>query len=129
MRFILAISFLLLLCSCRQNSPNQSAEGGLKHVDISVAEALAMLSKNQAIALDVRTPGEIANGKISGALDYNFRDKEFGKNILALEKTKPYIVYCKSGGRSAKAAKLMTDAGFTDVYNMLGGFSAWQPQD
>lgn len=78
-----------------------------------------------AIIIDVRTPEEVALGKIPGALEINYFDSDFLEQILALEKEKPYYMYCKVGGRSAKAARLMINNGFTKVYNLEGGYSKW----
>ena len=51
----------------------------------------------------------------------DFKEKAFE----GLDKSKPVLVYCASGGRSAKSAKIYKEAGFTKVYNLLGGFRAW----
>jgi rhodanese-related sulfurtransferase len=41
------------------------------------------------------------------------------------DKTRPIVVYCKSGGRSALATATLQQLGFTNVYSMIGGYDAW----
>lgn len=77
--------------------------------------------------IDVRTPREIAQGKIiKSALEINFYAKDFAKQINKLPKDEKYLMYCRSGNRSRKVLKLMKKNGFTEVYELKGGITAWQ---
>lgn len=78
-----------------------------------------------SLLLDVRTPEETKSGIIDGALNIDFNRPDFEKKIDALDKTKPYFVYCKSGVRSGKAAQLMKSKGFRTVYHLDGGTINW----
>ena len=52
-----------------------------------------------------------------------------GKHIVNLDpksKTKPVVLYCKSGGRSSKCAEKMAGAGFVKIYDLEGGISEWR---
>ncbi|MFN3848606.1 MAG: rhodanese-like domain-containing protein [Spirosomataceae bacterium] len=71
--------------------------------------------------LDVRTPEEWANGKIASSKCVNFMDTNFKKNLESLDKNKPVFVYCAAGGRSSKAKKVLQEAGFKEIYNLVGG--------
>ena len=51
------------------------------------------------------------------------------KAVARLDKSKPLLIYCHSGMRSADAAKRLTRAGFTRVYNLKGGVLGWQQAD
>lgn len=94
--------------------------------DVDIATAKQMMADHPDIVLlDVRTPEEIANGKIGEALELDFTDAAFKDKVAALDKNKEYIVYCAAGGRSAKAVSLMNELGFTKAHNMLGGYTAW----
>jgi len=84
-----------------------------------------MKSQPSLIVLDVRTAGEYAGGHLVGAINIDVTKSEFDKRIARLDKKKPILVYCAVGGRSAKATKMLTEAGFT-VYDLVGGFSRWQ---
>jgi len=75
--------------------------------------------------IDVRTPGEVANGTIDGAVNIDFKSSDFGSQIETLDKNEPVYVFCHSGGRSAMAMAQMKNAGFKEVYNLLGGYSNW----
>jgi len=81
--------------------------------------------KPGVFVLDVRTPKEINEGKIRGALEIDFKAPGFQEKLSKLPKEKTYLVYCRSGGRSSKAAEMMVDMGFQDVSNLLGGYSEW----
>lgn len=75
--------------------------------------------------LDVRTPGEYANGHLYAARNNNVRDSSFVPQLAQLDPARPVLVYCLSGGRSAKAAAMLTKAGFKHVYDLQGGFAKW----
>ncbi len=97
------------------------------YTDISASDLRNKLSANETIVLlDVRTPDEIAHGKIAGALEFDFNRSDFSHKIASLDKNKKYMVYCRSGNRSAKACKMMSQMGFIELYNLSGGFNAWK---
>jgi rhodanese-related sulfurtransferase len=77
--------------------------------------------------LDVRTPEEVAAGIIAGAQHINVHDGDFAeKASKTLDKNLPLVLYCKAGGRSAKAADLLAQQGFSKIYNLTGGIIAWE---
>lgn len=74
--------------------------------------------------LDVRTPAEYASGHIDGAINLSLQSIQAG-TLPSVAKTKPVYVYCRSGSRSAQAAKNLKSAGFSNVID-LGGISRVQ---
>ncbi len=76
--------------------------------------------------IDVRTIGEFNQGTISGAKNIDFMESNFLKEISKLDKNKPLYIFCKSGGRSAKAYELLKEEGFESGYELEGGFNAWK---
>ncbi len=72
--------------------------------------------------IDVRTPEEFATGHIPGAVNINL--KNLGRNMDRLPRDRPIVLYCRSGARSANAASMLRQAGFTDIYD-LGGIISW----
>lgn len=101
-----------------------SAQSSFKNAPI--VELSKMKAEKKAIVIDVRTPAEWQQGVISGAdLFIDFNNPTFKQQIAMLDKSKTYIVYCKSGGRSAGASQVMADSGFKNVVNMQGGISSW----
>lgn len=94
--------------------------------DVNVAQAKDLIeAKKEMTIIDVRTPEELKQGKIEGSVNININDADFKEKIEALPKDNSYLVYCRSGGRSARATKIMTKMGFKEVYNMKGGYGAW----
>jgi rhodanese-related sulfurtransferase len=74
----------------------------------------------KAQLLDVRTPNEWNAGKIESSKCVNFMDADFKQQVEKLDKSKPVFVYCAAGGRSAKASKILKEAGFKEIYNLQG---------
>jgi rhodanese-related sulfurtransferase len=93
--------------------------GGI--VTVPAAEAAALLAEQTDLTIiDVRTPDEFAAGHLANATNIDVEAGSFADEIAALDPAKTYAVYCHSGRRSAIAAQLMADAGFTTIYD-LGG--------
>ncbi len=94
-------------------------------VDVDAKRFQALIAQKNGILLDVRTPGEVAQGRIAGSRAINVFDKDFERKIRLLQRDKPILVYCASGRRSATAADRLIAAGFEDVYNLKGGITGW----
>ncbi|MBI1281860.1 MAG: rhodanese-like domain-containing protein [Anaerolineaceae bacterium] len=77
------------------------------------------------LLVDVRTPDEFATGHIHGAVNIPLDTLETRLNEVS--RTEPVVVYCHSGNRSAKAAQILANAGYTRIYD-LGGINAWTEQ-
>ncbi len=76
--------------------------------------------------IDVRTPSEYAEGHISGARLINIYDTDFQQKILeGLSKSKPVLIYCRSGHRSMVAARFLDNKGYK-VINLRLGFNDWK---
>jgi rhodanese-related sulfurtransferase len=88
---------------------------------VEADEAVALLGTRTII--DVRTPAETAHGTIAGAITIDFQAGDFRERVAELERDGSYLVYCRSGNRSAQAAAVMAELGFTDVVDG-GGFDA-----
>lgn len=115
---VLISCFICSFLSCK----NQQAE---IHV-ISPTEMQTLLQTDQVQLVDVRTPEEFAAGFIANAQNIDFNASSFETDILKLDKTKPVILYCHSGGRSAKSAEKLLKAGFVKIYDLDGGISRWK---
>ena len=80
-----------------------------------------------AVILDVRTEDEFKEGFIANAINIDIhRGQDFVNEIEALDKSKNYYVYCRSGMRSAKACEIMNQLGFENAYNLIGGITEWE---
>jgi rhodanese-related sulfurtransferase len=115
-KVIALLGSVLLLAGCSSSS---------SAVDLSVSEFSSKVTEAGIITLDVRTPGEFNEGHIDGAQLIDFQSGNFESEIETLDKSKTYAVYCRSGSRSGQAVKIMSDAGFTNLYNLNGGVIDW----
>ncbi|GMV77448.1 MAG: thioredoxin [Chitinophagaceae bacterium] len=79
-----------------------------------------------ALILDVRTADEFLKGHLENAINIDWYSAEFKNRISVFDKTKPVMVYCLSGGRSAEAANVLRNEGFKEVYEMNGGIMKWR---
>lgn len=91
--------------------------------NISVAELQAMLAQGNLRLVDVRTDAEIARGYIGGAMKLPLH--LLPMRLQELDRSMPTVFYCQMGGRSAQAAGFAAAQGFTEVYNLQGGITAW----
>jgi thioredoxin len=120
------LSAVVLLIAC-QNSNSQSAHknnGTPQQVDAATFSQF-IESKKDAQLIDVRTPGEFQGGYINGAMNLDINGADYSRQVSALDKTKPVLVYCLSGGRSATAARGLRQNGFSEVIELQGGIMAW----
>jgi len=115
-KVIVLIASVLLLAGCSSSSSTN---------ELSVSEFSNKVAEAGVITLDVRTPGEFNEGHIEGALLVDFQSGNFENEIASLDKSKTYAVYCRSGNRSGQAVKVMSEAGFTNIYNLNGGVIDW----
>jgi rhodanese-related sulfurtransferase len=80
-----------------------------------------------SVVLDVRTEAECDEGMIRSAINIDIHEGQaFIDKLEALDKSKNYYVYCRSGARSAKACEIMNQVGFDNAYNLLGGMLEWE---
>lgn len=96
---------------------------------VVLATSLAACSATPSVAvpegtviIDVRTPDEYAEGHLDGAVNINLQSGSFEQEIAEQPLDGTYIVYCRTGNRSAQAVAIMTELGFTGVTD-AGGVS------
>lgn len=99
--------------------------GKKKYKDINADEFEALREKEDVVVLDVRSPAEVSQGAIPGYTMINIMSPSFRNEVEKLDKSKTYLVYCRSGNRSGQACQLMADMGFEKLYNLRGGIGAW----
>lgn len=96
--------------------------------NITPNQARELIKNENVIILDVRAPGEYDGGHIENAKNLDFTDPDFSQNLEKLDKNKKYLVYCKTGRRGDMAMKAMEEAGFNEVYNLIGGYEIWEKE-
>ena len=96
---------------------------------LSPQDAFALIQDNQDnpnfAIIDVRTPEEVAGGYIEGAINIDFYADTFEAELGILDKSKVYLIYCRTGGRSGPTLPIMEELGFLEVYDIEGGILAW----
>ncbi len=95
----------------------------VSYTDVSVHEAKDMLDEGDVFLLDVRTESEFNSGHLEGAV--NIEVSQLGSRLDEVPADEVILVYCRTGVRSVRASKTLVNAGYTDVYNMQGGITAW----
>jgi rhodanese-related sulfurtransferase len=117
----LTLMVLLLVTACSSGSDTATIEL------VSPSDAAEVIEDDPAglVVLDIRTPEEFNEVRLAGAVNVDFYDTDFAEQLDGLDKNDPYVMYCRSGNRSADAAKTMKDLGFVEVYEIDGGIVNW----
>ncbi len=119
--FLFIISFLFISCQGQTE----------KKPKVLTAQSFAEKIKTSpnTILLDVRTPEEFAEEHLDNAINIDWKNtNEFETEVIKLDKNKPVLIYCLSGGRSKKAAEKLTEMGFESVYELEGGIMKWNAE-
>lgn len=95
-------------------------------IEVNSAQANELIQKNKKIVvLDVRTPDEFELGRVKGAINIDMLQTDATSKISKLDKTKTYLVYCRTHHRSDNAVNFMMQHGFKNIYQMVDGFNGW----
>jgi rhodanese-related sulfurtransferase len=118
-------AFLFLLSSFLR------AQGAVEgYPSLSPAEARETITKRATdpdfILLDVRTRKEFDAERIAGAVVVDYRSPSFRDEMAKLDRSKSYLVYCRTGNRTNGAVKVMRELGFPNVYVFSGGITKWK---
>ena len=121
--FIICLGFLL---------PSLRAQDSNRIIAVSAKEAAALIDKhngdNEFTILDIRTPGEFQSGHLARSIPIDFYSQTFAQQLNRLDKTKTYLVYCRTGNRSTKSLELFKQLKFQKVYHMASGIRAWKSE-
>ena len=100
--------------------------------DVSVEQVRKLVQEQGGragfVVLDVRTPAEFAGGHLPGAVNLDIQARDFLTRLGGLDRGKSYLVYCRSGNRSTKAAQAMERMEFPRVYHMREGMIGWEKE-
>jgi len=116
---LILISLFMTLSAHSEPAPT------VKHLDPAAAAKL-LTTKDKPTVLDVRTAEEFAEGHLADAKNIDFMKSSFTEEVAKLDKKQPYLVHCKSGGRSAKTLAVFKKLGFENIYHLDGGIMAWE---
>lgn len=123
---ILVIAFAVLAIA-------GTAIAGTPVTNVTVGRAQKLIKERNGnadfVILDVRTPEEFAEGHIQGAVNLDVQAPDFAKRLRALDRSKAYLVYCRTGNRSRRATVEMNTLGFQSVFHMNEGIVRWKQQN
>lgn len=94
---------------------------------LKAVEFKTVVADKNAQLVDVRTSEEYRGGTIGNAMLIDVSSPDFA--VLAtkkLDKSRPVAVFCRSGMRSAQAARMLVQMGFEEIYNLKGGIITWK---
>lgn len=119
------VLYIIFFSSCQKGlsqkegislrSPEQTRELINNHKEIQI--------------LDVRTSQEFLSSSLKSAKNISVYSSNFNQSVQQLDKSKPTLVYCKSGGRSRVAASKLLAMGFKEIYDLDGGIMAWSAKN
>lgn len=107
-----------------ENTTTANSSGQIQTINAEQFNKLLVLDEIQLV--DVRTPEEFQTGHIKDAENIDYNNESFKSKISSLDKSKPVLVYCRSGKRSANAAEIMKELGFTKIVSLDGGMISWE---
>lgn len=119
--------FILLLIAFLAFGIQSCAESQAGEIEQITVEQMSEALKDSSIQLvDVRTGQEFMDGHLKNSHNICVTDNDFKQKASALDREKPVYVYCKKGGRSAKAAQILKEMGFKKIYDLDGGLLHWE---
>ena len=124
----LSIVLFSLIFGFTACSEKPDANAPITVIDVQPAEAAKQLAEESIVVLDVRTPEEVAMGRIPGSININITGPEFEAGIAKLDPSKTYMVHCAAGsvgGRSRRSIDALDKIGVKKVYHLEGGFAGW----
>ncbi len=96
---------------------------------LSALEAKTLIDRHSGeadfVILDLRTPKEFASGHIAGAVMLDYYSPGFQRGLRQLDRSKRYLIYCRTGNRSGRTLKLIDQMGFKSVYHLKDGIVDW----
>lgn len=117
-RIAISISFVLVtLLSIAQNATIKQ---------VNPVQFQQLIKNPKGVLLDVRTQSEFGNGHIANSGQLNYYALDFKKRLLLLPKNEPIYLYCNTGYRSEKAAEILIENGYKNVYNLEHGIMDWE---
>jgi rhodanese-related sulfurtransferase len=134
----LITALMFILCGCGENEDQYnynhtsgkssvknsgSGRGSFRSIPPHIAQRL-IDTRSDLLIIDVRTPGEMKYGRITGSTLMSFWSVMRGQHDLP--KDKAIILVCAVGGRSYTAGQVLVRNGYGEIYNLSGGIKAWR---
>ena len=113
---------VMVFCACSQPAK------GIQEVTAQDLYEAVYKSNADLQLVDVRTAEEFGVSHLKDAQNICVTEDDFEAKVASLDREKPIFVYCKKGGRSARAAQILEEMGFKEIYDLQGGISAWETE-
>jgi rhodanese-related sulfurtransferase len=130
-----ALLLFLSFTACQSPSSSEASKAETASSSTTAAGSVVTLTvqefatqSSKGTILDVRTAGEVAQGKIEGALVIDYYNPNFLDQVSQLPKDQELYLYCAVGARSEEAARLLVQQGYTKVYHLQGGIQGWSQE-
>ena len=121
--FIICLGFIL---------PSLGAQDSTRILTVSAKEAADLIDKHNGDSnfaiLDIRTPGEFQSGHLQSAILIDFYSQTFVDRLRQLDKGKNFLIYCRTGNRSARSLEIFKKLKFQKIYHMANGISTWKSE-
>ena len=115
---ILALVAVFAVAACDDSGNSSSGTPGA--YTVNAEEAVELIESGEYTIIDVRSPAEYDEAHLVGAINIDVNGADFSDQIADLDPAEPYLVYCRSGNRSAQAASQMEDAGIEEIADAGG---------
>lgn len=120
---LFGLTLILFFTACKEKSIGQEIKV------LTPTEFHDAITQNKDVQLvDARTLPEFEEGHLQDALNIDVLETDFSTKAEKLDLQKPVYVYCRSGKRSAKAAEILKELGFKEIYDMQGGYLQWESE-
>ncbi|MEW7979755.1 MAG: rhodanese-like domain-containing protein [Candidatus Sedimenticola endophacoides] len=96
----------------------------MSYQDIHTEELATLLDRDNLVIFDSRDDFSFSRGHLNGALRLN--DEAIKRLIIEKKRQSPVLIYCYHGNSSRDYCQLLTSMGFAEVYNLQGGWQAWE---
>ena len=130
-----ALLLFLSITACQSPSRSEASQSASASSSTTATASVVTLTVQEFASqsakgtiLDVRTAGEVAQGKIEGALVIDYYSPDFLDQVSQLPKDQEVFLYCAVGARSEEAARLLVQQGYTKVYHLQGGIQSWSQE-
>jgi rhodanese-related sulfurtransferase len=129
--FLFLVGFAAIAFASLFRPPVLHAEDAAgEYPNLSPSEARELIGKRSGdpgfVLLDVRTPKEFDAERIAGAVIVDYNSPSFRDKMAKLDRSKTYLVYCRTGNRTNGAVKVMRELGFPNVIVFPGGITKWK---
>ena len=129
---LIAHLLLILIATFGFILPAYSLQNDQQIVTLSPKAAAELIAQRKGdsdfVIIDIRTLGEYKAGHIHDSILIDYYSKSFADKLKQLDKTKAYLIYCRSGNRSGRSIQVFIKLKFNTVYHLASGIIGWRSE-